>query len=332
MGIGMAFLADDDVSGRDVERRHIRLLEAVVENFPGGLLLFDSDLKLVFCNQRQRELLDYPPEMFQDGPPSLEQIFRFNALRGEYGPGNIEEQVTQRMRLVSRHEEHVFERTRPNGVVLEIRGRPLCDGGFVTTYLDVTEQRKGQRALAFLALHDPVSDLPNRAALIESLPAYIKKLKSGEKAAVLFLDLNGFKAINDNYGHQVGDTLLRLVGSRLRRVIRETDFVCRYGGDEFVIIQSDVVDRSDIEALAKRVTHIIAEDYEINGLKVNVTVSVGVCIVPEHASAVEDIVLKADQAMYRSKRSGIAFVYADKPDAASYGKRNGENIFLAAFQ
>ncbi len=327
-----AMPSDDDVSTRVGEREHIRLLEAVVENFPGGLLLFDSNLKLIFCNQRQRELLDYPTQLFANGPPSLEQMFWFNAQRGEYGPGDAEEQVAFRMRLVERREEHVFERTRPNGVVLEIRGRPLSDGGFITTYLDVTEERKGQRAIAFLALHDPVSDLPNRAALMETLPARLKKLKASEKGALLFLDLNGFKAINDTYGHAVGDILLNLVGNRLRRAIRETDFACRYGGDEFVIIQADVVHRSDIEAVANRVTRAIAEDYEINGLIVNVTVSIGICIFPEHAVMVEDIILKADQAMYRCKRAGGGFVFADRVTAPVRDKRKNDNLYLTAFQ
>jgi diguanylate cyclase (GGDEF)-like protein len=327
-----AMPGDEAVPTRLNESEHIRLLEAVVENFPGGLLLFDSNLKLVFCNQRQRELLDYPAHLFEKGPPSLEQMFRFNAQRGEYGPGNVEEQVAYRMGLVARREEHVFERTRPNGVVLEIRGRPLSDGGFITTYLDVTEERKGQRALAFLALHDPVSDLPNRAALMETLPTRLKKLKSSEKGALLFLDLNGFKTINDTYGHAVGDILLRLAGNRLRRAIRETDFVCRYGGDEFVIVQADVVNRSDVEAVANRVTQAIAEDYEINGLMVNVSVSIGICIFPEHAHLVDDIILKADQAMYRCKRSGGSFVFADAVTVPIRDKRKNDNLYLTAFQ
>lgn len=323
---------EDAVSTGSKESEHIRLLEAVVENFPGGLLLFDRDLKLVFCNQRQRELLDYPAELFENGPPTLEQMFKFNAQRGEYGPGLVEEQVALRMRLVKRREEHVFERTRPNGVVLEIRGRPLSDGGFITTYLDVTEERKGQRAIAFLALHDTVSDLPNRAALMEILAERTNKLKSDEKGALLFLDLNGFKGINDTHGHAVGDALLRLVGNRLRRAIRETDFVCRYGGDEYVIVAADVLERSDVEALATRVTQNIAEDYEINGKKVNVTVSVGVCIFPDQARNAEDIVIQADQAMYKSKRSGEVFVFAEKAQPPARDKRKNDNPFFVAFQ
>ena len=123
----------------DLLSERVQLLEQVVDNFPGGIQLFDKNLQLVLCNQQQREMLGYPDELFAGGDPSLETIFRFNAERGEYGPGNVEDLVAERMQRVALREPHVFERTRPNGTVLEIRGMPLADGGFVTTYLDVIE-------------------------------------------------------------------------------------------------------------------------------------------------------------------------------------------------
>jgi diguanylate cyclase (GGDEF)-like protein len=119
----------------------IILLRAVIDNYPGGLMLVDKNLKLVFCNEQQKKLLEYPPYLFEFGNPSLEQLFRFNALRGEYGEGDIEKHVADRMTLVQQRRAHVFERTRPNGTVLEIRGVPLSGGGFMTTYLDITERR-----------------------------------------------------------------------------------------------------------------------------------------------------------------------------------------------
>jgi PAS domain-containing protein len=125
-------------------REHTRLLEAVIENFPGGISLFDDKLQMVLCNEQQKILLDYPEQLFADGFPTLEGLFRFNALRGEYGPGDIDEQVARRVRLVRERKAHVYERTRPNGTIVEIRGMPIDGGGFVTTYLDVTDQRRNQ--------------------------------------------------------------------------------------------------------------------------------------------------------------------------------------------
>ncbi|RVC58832.1 GGDEF domain-containing protein, partial [Mesorhizobium sp. M4B.F.Ca.ET.088.02.2.1] len=94
-------------------RERIRLLEAVIENFPGGVSLFDQDLNMVICNQRQRTLLDYPDDLFANGYPSMEMLFRFNAERGEYGPGEVELHVARRLALVRQREAHVYERTRP---------------------------------------------------------------------------------------------------------------------------------------------------------------------------------------------------------------------------
>lgn len=318
------------------QTEHIRLLEAVVDNFPGGLLLFDRSLRLVFCNQRQRQMLDYPDSLFADGPPTLEQMFWFNALRGEYGAGNPAEQVAHRLQLVERREEHVFERTRPNGVVLEIRGTPLADGGFVTTYLDVTEQRQGQKALAYVARHDTVTELPNRATLADTLQARISALKPGQQGALLFLDLDGFKAVNDTYGHATGDAVLRLVGSRLRRSTRESDFVCRYGGDEFVIILADVTQQADVETVANRVRNAILSEYELSGLTVHVGVSIGIALFPAQGTTGGDIIEQADKAMYRSKTTRAPFVFAGSAAAAPLqaqpASMRRRSDVLAAFQ
>jgi PAS domain-containing protein len=130
--------------GEHVEgmRERMRSLEAVVENFPGGISVFDRDLNMVLCNDQQRRLLDYPDNLFAGAFPSMEALFRFNVQRGEYGPGEAEEHVARRMALVRQNKSHVYERTRPNGTVVEVRGVPITGGGFVTTYFDVTEQRR----------------------------------------------------------------------------------------------------------------------------------------------------------------------------------------------
>jgi PAS domain-containing protein len=114
-------------------RERIRLLEAVIDNFPGGIMLFDKDLNLVLCNEQQKALLQYPDALFAEGNPALEQIFRFNAIRGEYGPGDVEAHVQKRMNLAREGRARVVERTRPNGTMLQIRGVPLEGGGFVVS-------------------------------------------------------------------------------------------------------------------------------------------------------------------------------------------------------
>ena len=170
----------------------------------------------------------------------MEALFRFNAARGEYGPGDLEEQVSRRVELVSQRKAHVYERTRPNGTVLEIRGVPIAGGGFVTTYFDVTEQRRSQATIAHMALHDPLTDLPNRMLFTDRLQTAIALAKRTGLFAVHYLDVDNFKPVNDNFGHQAGDELLIGVAKLLSRTVRENDTVARLGGDEFAIVQTGI--------------------------------------------------------------------------------------------
>ena len=201
-----------------------RLLEAVIDNFPGGISVFDKDLRMVLCNDRQKQMLEYPDNLFADGFPSLEDIYWFNAKRGEYGPGEAEAHVRLRMDLARQQKAHTFERTRPNGTVLEIRGVPLRGGGFVTTYMDVTEQRQSQATIAHMAHHDSLTSLPNRILFKDRLEQAVARARRGEWIAVHFVDLDRFKPVNDGFGHAVGDALLRAVAERINRAKRETDF------------------------------------------------------------------------------------------------------------
>ncbi len=296
-------------------RERIRLLEAVIDNFPGGLLLFDNELKLVLCNAQQRQLLNYSDELFSNGDPSLQQIFRFNAARGEYGPGDVEEIVKTRMELVAKKRAHVFERTRPNGTVLEIRGVPLPEGGFVTTYLDVTEQRKNQGLIAHLAHHDQLTGLPNRTLMLDRLQLALAGVRRGGKVALHYIDLDKFKPINDKYGHAIGDHVLKTVAAQLLRSVRETDTVARIGGDEFIIIQVDVQSAADAETVAQRVIAAVSETRFVDSADVSVNVSVGISFAPWDGDSPDELLRKADQAMYRSKGDGGAATnfYAEPP-------------------
>jgi diguanylate cyclase (GGDEF)-like protein len=285
-------------------RERVRLLEAVVENFPGGISLFDEDLQLVLCNEKQKEMLDYPPELFAGGPPSMEKIFRFNASRGEYGPGDIEEQVERRMALAREQQPHHYERTRPNGHVLEIRGAPIEGGGFVTTYLDVTEDRRNQALIAHMAHHDTLTDLPNRALFADRLSTAVAMTKRAGLIAVHFLDIDCFKPVNDRLGHKAGDDLLVAIAGRLKRSVRGNDTVARLGGDEFAIVQTGIREETDAAVLARRIVKEIGEPYELAGETVTIGVSVGVAIAPIDGVTTDELLRKADAALYRSKSGG----------------------------
>lgn len=288
----------------DLLSERVQLLEQVVDNFPGGIQLFDKNLQLVLCNRQQREMLGYPDELFASGDPTLETIFRFNAERGEYGPGNVEELVAERMQRVARREPHVFERTRPNGTVLEIRGMPLADGGFVTTYLDVTEQRKSAAMIAHMAHHDMLTGLANRKLLLDRLTMELARSRRGHNMALLYLDLDKFKPINDRYGHAVGDQVLKHVADRMARLVRETDTVARLGGDEFVVIQSGINAAGDAAKLATRLIGSVSEKHFVSNADVTVGVSVGIALAPGDGDSPDNLLHAADSALYTAKRNG----------------------------
>ncbi len=286
------------------QRERIRMLEAVIENFPGGISLFDSEMKMVICNQRQKQMLEYPDSLFDNGLPTMEDLFRFNAQRGEYGPGKPEEQVAERMQRLVDRKPHVYERVRPNGMVVEVRGMPLEGGGFVTTYFDVTDQRRTQSLIAHMAHHDTLTDLPNRALFADRLKTAIATVRRGGLMAVHYLDMDSFKPVNDSFGHQAGDELLVAVAKRLGDSIRGNDTVARLGGDEFAIIQTCINTPADAAVLARRVLKQINAPFSLVGAQVEVGVSIGIAFAPLDGLTTDEVLMRADRALYRSKQDG----------------------------
>lgn len=168
------------------------LLQVVLDNVPGGISVMDGDLRVVFMNQTARRILNLPDDLFAGEPPPLEEVFRFNARRGEYGPGDVEQHVTARMVLAKSRMPHQFERQRPDGTSIEIRGTPAADGGFVTTYMDITERKQADvlrdeqaRILQMIAASAPLEDV------LAHLMGLVESQLTGIFSSVLLLDQDG---------------------------------------------------------------------------------------------------------------------------------------------
>lgn len=168
---------------------------------------------------------------------------------------------------------------------------------------DITEQKNLERELKRIANFDKLTKIPNRRFFFEILEKTIKESKKEkEKFALLFLDLDGFKEINDKHGHEVGDEVLIISAKRLQNIVREEDFIARMGGDEFTAIIKNVGNRESVEKIAEKIHGKIKEVININGLKCKVSSSVGIAIYPEDAEAPDTLLKKADMEMYKIKK------------------------------
>ncbi|MGH2783921.1 MAG: bifunctional diguanylate cyclase/phosphodiesterase [Actinomycetota bacterium] len=178
--------------------------------------------------------------------------------------------------------------------------------GIVLTARDITERKTFEQHLAHQALHDPLTGLPNRALVLDRLAhALTRNKRSENKVAVLFLDLDRFKLVNDSHGHAAGDQLLQGLAERLRNAVRPSDTVARFGGDEFVAVCEDVTDEADALRIADRMTAVLIEPFDWRGNDVFLTGSVGIALSGNDASP-EDLLQDADAAMYRAKEQGRA--------------------------
>jgi diguanylate cyclase (GGDEF)-like protein/PAS domain S-box-containing protein len=285
-------------------RTQTQFMRAILDQFPGGIAVYDQKLKMVLCNEKQKEMLEYPPEMFEQGFPSFEQICRLNAQRGEYGEGDVEEIIASKLELARRNEAHIFERKRPNGLQVEVRGTPMEGGGFVSTYLDITQRKKDQETIARLARHDVLTGLANRVLLQERMELGLARVGRGDTLALLCLDLDRFKPVNDLLGHPVGDMLLKAVARRLENCVRAVDTVARLGGDEFAIILQGVQTADEVALVAQRVLDEVSKPYQILDHTISVGTSIGISAAPGDATDTAQLMTNADLALYRSKAAG----------------------------
>lgn len=304
-------------------QQHDNMMSTIIENFPGGISMMDADLRLTAYNKQFKQLLEFPDSLFEKPDLNLEDIMRFNAQRGEYGPGDVESQVATRVERARKFEPHRFERQRPNGRVLEIYGEPVPGGGFITAYLDITERKQLEEEVRQLAFYDPLTKLPNRRLLYEHLGQSIVATKRcGYHGALMFLDLDNFKALNDTHGHGAGDLLLIEVAHRLRSCVREIDTVARLGGDEFVVIvgdlsqdkaestaQANVIARKIQDALsAPYLLAVKHDDKAVETVEHRCSASMGVVVFIDSEGTQEDFLRWADAAMYKAKETGSSLI------------------------
>jgi len=254
---------------------------------------------------------------------SLDEIFFVvDATTREHIPGPAMRAIIEN-RTVRPEGTSVLIRRDGIEIAIEDSASPIHDtnGGVIGAVMvahDVTAARDLSAKLARLALHDNLTDLPNRTLLADRLgQALVRAHRNGNFAALLFVDLDRFKAVNDSLGHAVGDQLLQAVAERLLTCVRGSDTVSRYGGDEFIILLADVAHPQDAALCAEKIISAFDAPFEIGGRSLRVTASIGIASFPEHADDAETLLMYSDIAMYQAKHTGCNTYKRFAPDMLS---------------
>jgi diguanylate cyclase (GGDEF)-like protein len=266
-------------------------LETTLAAMDQGLVMVDARGSVAVCNRRAIELLDLPADLMSHRP-QLATVTPLRRFAEHAGCG--------------RNAELPYETELPNGRIIEIHHRNLLAGedGWVATYEDITARRRAEQQVTFMARHDPLTLLPNRNAFCDTLQAVMAHANRPTAAAVLYLDLDHFKAVNDTLGHPVGDQLLCTVARRLSECVRQADTVARFGGDEFAVVQVGPDRAEDVAKLAQRIVDTLSSPYEIDGQQMIIGVSLGIALATIDGSDPDTLLKNADVALYRAKADG----------------------------
>ncbi|BBF94257.1 bifunctional diguanylate cyclase/phosphodiesterase [Blastochloris tepida] len=273
--------------------------DSALNNISQGLCMFDADERIVVSNARFAEIYGLSPDEAAPGT-SLAAIFDCRIRNGTHAgapPRNYFADLAGNPAEVQ---------LLPDGRAIHIRCQRMADGGWMTTHEDITDRHRSETQIAYMARHDLLTGLFNRAAFSEKIEeAAARQRRFGETFTVLLLDLDRFKQVNDTLGHLAGDMLLKQTAERLKATLRETDILARFGGDEFAIIQVGADNQLDAAtAFSGRLIACLSAPYDLGGQEVTVSVSIGIALAPEHGVEADKLIRNADLAMYRVKGEG----------------------------
>ncbi|MFV0421097.1 PAS domain S-box protein [Oleidesulfovibrio sp.] len=297
MAIGTVGIARD-ISQRRAQEDRIRMLSEALEQSSVAVAVTDAAGITVHLNPRYEEITGYSPEELIGRPlPLLSDPEESSYIWAALEQGERWRQETQ----TPRKDGH----TRWLSVsVAPVRDNAGQTSNIVLVLEDITEQKRNEDHIRHLAMHDGLTGLPNRRLFMDRLRyAVALNKRNGLRFAVLFIDLNDFKDINDSMGHEAGDQVLCVVAERLQQSLREVDTCARIGGDEFVVLLHNIKSADDLSNASERVAKAITTPIDINGVKRVVSGSIGIAVCPDDATDVDQIINHADHAMYRCKRN-----------------------------
>ncbi len=276
--------------------------DVALANMSQGLCLYDPDGRLLVFNRRFCELFRLPSTRMNVGM-TLQDVAHLSFAVGNR-LGDVEDCIREVTTRVSRQEATAAILDLSEDRVVAMAHQPLSGGGWIETYEDVTERLQTEAKIVYMARHDLLTGLPNRLAFEERAEQALASSARGDNFALLVLDLDHFKAINDTLGHPIGDTLMRLVAERLAACIREVDVLARLTGDEFAIIQCGLRDPDDAVVLARRITDAMKGMFDADGNRVSIGMSIGISLAPSDGTSFAKLLKNAGVAMHRAKTDG----------------------------
>jgi diguanylate cyclase (GGDEF)-like protein/PAS domain S-box-containing protein len=280
-------------------------LDLALENMSQGLCLFDKDERLLIANKRYSEIFGFPEGRIRPGM-SLREIVEqgvadIYAADADIWQTKARDVYARRRAAIQANDGGAIVERLPSGVSVQLRYRTLPDGAWVATYEDVSERLRSEEQISFLARHDSLTGLPNRASFNHRLETDLDAaLRSGGKVAAIGIDLDKFKEINDTRGHAAGDEVLVTLSRRMQACLQADETIARFGGDEFAAAKR-FEDMSDLTDFIQRLETCLNEEIRIDGYDIKPGASLGVAIYPQDADNIEALLNNADLAMYRAK-------------------------------
>jgi diguanylate cyclase (GGDEF)-like protein len=320
----LALSHERERADRELHTQNVRF-GAALDNMSQALCMFDTAGSLVVANRRLAWLFGLPeiertPLRSPGTTTGVRELLLASSTLQPEDIDTIEASVVQ-LRAAGKRTDNVRELS--DGRSLAMNFAPMADDGWLVTWEDITERRRSEARIAHMAHHDALTGLPNRVRFHDRLAEAVARGRRGDRSAVLFLDLDHFKAVNDTLGHPAGDELLKEVARRLLQQVREIDTVARLGGDEFAIVQSSIRLPGDATLLARRVIDAVATPIEVDGQLVNVGASIGITVIPNDGQDPDQLLKNADLALYQAKGSGRGryCYFAPEMDARMQARR-----------
>ncbi|MBI5262323.1 MAG: EAL domain-containing protein [Bradyrhizobium sp.] len=289
---------------REREAALANQFDTALNNMPHGLCMFREDGRLAVMNHRFGEMMQLSDDFVAHGATAADIVnacFANASISQESG-----EMILAEIEGAEPRELITTDTDFMRGRSLCWKFQPMADGGTVVLLEDITERKNAEARITHLARYDDLTALPNRVNFRDELERLLTISQNAEHlSALLFIDLDQFKQVNDTLGHPCGDQLLCAVANRLREMLRPEDFVARFGGDEFVVFQQNINSTDEAANLARRVVDRLSERYRIDNHLVEIGASIGIAIAaPPHSTGADELLKNADMALYRAKSDG----------------------------